>query len=203
MIEDFELSPEEEQEVEPLANIYSLIRTLEFIEWAYNFGHITQEVRLEQGRQILNQYYTLVDAYQEQFENINDFCKKYDLTDCRLAIKKISEGYGRNDSGFGNAMELAQRFSDISNLFFLKPDPSVCVMIGDITPLFSDLVNCLNKCSSIFPPNIPDIMKVFQWFNVIKSRKAAEFLTREEEEQIKLDLNVAYETIQKYLNNRQ
>ena len=40
---ELELTIEEEEKIQNPANIYSLIRTLQFIEWAYNFSHIDRE----------------------------------------------------------------------------------------------------------------------------------------------------------------
>ena len=45
-----DLTYEEESQIEQPANIYSIIRTLEFIEWAYNFSHIDKETYLEQNK---------------------------------------------------------------------------------------------------------------------------------------------------------
>lgn len=202
MFDDLELSPDEDQEIEPLANIYSLIRTLDFIEWAYNYGHITPEVHLEQARIILGQYNTLVDAYKEKFENLNEFCIKYDLNDCKLAIKRINSGLGNTQSSLGIVMELIQRFNDLSSMFFMRTGAEGQIMIGDITQIYSDLINSMNKCKSLIPPNLSDVNKLYDWYNIIKSRKAADFITTEEEQQIKLDVNVAYETINRILNNK-
>ena len=199
MFDDIELTTEEENEIEPLANIYSLIRTLEFIEWAYNYGHITPETHMEQAGIILGQYNTLIDTFRDKFENLNEFCMKYDLNDCKLAIKRIEEGLSKGQGNFGLALDLNQRFNDVSNVFSLKVDTGN-LMIGDFLPIYSDLISALNKCKSLFPANLPDVMKLFEWYNIIKSRKAADFITNEEEQQIKLDVNVAYETINRILS---
>lgn len=201
MFDDIDLTAEEESEIEPLANIYSLIRTLDFIEWAYNFGHITPEVHLEQARIILGQYNTLVDAYREKFENLTEFCSKYDLNDCKLAINRINSGLGGDQTSFGLVMELNQRFNDTSNIFNLRYGQEGQIMIGDITQIYSDLINCINKCKSLIPPNLPDVKKLMDWYAIIKSRKAADFISVEEEQQIKLDINVAYETINRILSS--
>ncbi|MCQ2820984.1 MAG: hypothetical protein MJ252_27310 [archaeon] len=200
-MDDLDISPEEENEMEPLANIYSLIRTLEFIEWAYNFGHISSETHMEQARIILGQYNTLVDTYQEKFENLTEFCTKYDLTDCKLAIKRINEGLGQADAQhIALAMELNQRFNDASNVFNLRYGNEGQIMIADFVPIYSDLINTLNKCKSLLPANLPDVVKLMDWYNLIKSRKAADFITHEEEQQIKMDVGVAYETINRILS---
>ena len=202
MFDDLDLTAEEESEIEPLANIYSLIRTLDFIEWAYNFGHITQETHMEQAKIILGQYNTLVDAYRDKFENLTEFCAKYDLTECKLAIKRINSGLGGEQTSFGLVMDLNQRFNDISNMFNLRyGGDQGQLIIGDITQIYSDLIICLQKCKGLIPNNLPDVQKLMNWYNIIKSRKAADVITDEEEKQIKLDINVAYETIQRILNS--
>lgn len=201
MYDDLDLTAEEEAEIEPLANIYSLIRTLDFIERAYNFGHITQETHIEQAKIILGQYNTLVDTYKEKFENLTEFCAKYDLNDCKLAINRINSGIGGEQTNFGLVMELNQRFNDTSNMFNLRYGEGNQLMIGDITQIYSDLINCLNKCKGLIPPNLPDVKKLMDWYGIIRSRKAADFITMEEEQQIKLDISVAYETINRILSS--
>lgn len=91
-----ELSYEEEALIEQPANIYSIVRTLEFIEWAYNFSHITKEVYIEQTNIILDQYKLSIEAYQDKFRGIDEFCSKYGLTDCKYAINRLKMGCVQN-----------------------------------------------------------------------------------------------------------
>ncbi len=89
---EYDLSFEEESQVEQPANIYSIVRTLDFIEWAYNSGHIDKESYMENSNVILDQYRTSVDAYQDKFTGIDEFAQKHGLTDYKLGINRLKQG---------------------------------------------------------------------------------------------------------------
>ena len=89
---DYELTFEEEATIEQPANIYSIVRTLDFVEWAFNSGHIDKENYMEHSNTILDQYKTSVDAYQDKFAGIDLFAQKYGLTDFKLGINRLKLG---------------------------------------------------------------------------------------------------------------
>ena len=88
---DLELTIEEEEKIQNPANIYSLIRTLQFIEWAYNFSHIDRESYTKETNIILEQYKNATNAFTE-YEGLDNFVKHYKLEDCTYAINRIKEG---------------------------------------------------------------------------------------------------------------
>jgi hypothetical protein len=89
---EYDLTFEEESLIEQPANIYSIIRTLDFIEWAYNTGHIDKESYMEHSNIILEQYKTCVDAYQDKFNGIDAFAQKYGLSEFKLGINRLKQG---------------------------------------------------------------------------------------------------------------
>ncbi len=89
---EYELSFEEESQIEQPANIYSIVRTLDFVEWAYNTGHIDKDSYTEQTNLILDQYKISVDAYQDKFRGIDDFAQKYALSDFKFGINRLKQG---------------------------------------------------------------------------------------------------------------
>lgn len=89
---EYDLTFEEEAQIEQPANIYSIVRTLDFIEWAFNTGHIDKETYSEHSNIILNQYNTSVDAYQDKFAGIDAFSQKYSLNDFKLGINRLRQG---------------------------------------------------------------------------------------------------------------
>ena len=77
---DLELTIEEEEKIQNPANIYSLIRTLQFIEWAYNFSLIDRDTYVNETNIILEQYKkgnyeeSLTEAgLSKDFGVVNDF----------------------------------------------------------------------------------------------------------------------------------
>ena len=89
---DYDLTFEEEATIEQPANIYSIVRTLDFIEWAFNSGHIDKENYVEHSNTVLDQYKTSVEAYQDKFMGIDAFAQKYGLVDFKLGINRLKQG---------------------------------------------------------------------------------------------------------------
>jgi hypothetical protein len=72
---EYDLTFEEEAQIEQPANIYSIVRTLDFIEWAYNTGHIDKDTYFEHSNLILDQYKNSVEAFQDKFAGIDNFAQ--------------------------------------------------------------------------------------------------------------------------------
>ena len=85
---ELELTIEEEEKIQNPANIYSLIRTLQFIEWAYNFSHIDRDTYIKETNIILEQYKNAVSVYQE-YKGFDNFVVEYKLQDYTYEINRI------------------------------------------------------------------------------------------------------------------
>jgi len=89
---EYELSYDEDNQIEQPANIYSIVKTLDFIEWAFSTGHITKDVHMSKTNMILDQYKYSVEAYPNDFPGIDLFAQRYGLTDCKLGINRLKQG---------------------------------------------------------------------------------------------------------------
>ncbi len=107
---EYDLTFEEESQIEQPANIYSIVRTLDFIEWAYNSGHIDKESYMEHSNIILDQYKTSVEAYQDKFMGIDAFAQKYGLADFKLGINRLKQG----------AVQITSTTNTVNILFLIK-----------------------------------------------------------------------------------
>ena len=195
-----DLTYEEESQIEQPANIYSIIRTLEFIEWAYNFSHIDKETYLEQTNTILEQYKVSVEAYKDKFNGIDDFCQKYGLTDCKYAINRVKQGNViiSNDfekNKYNIIMNLTQRFNDTSSFFFINSENPI--VVADLLDNLNDLNAAIYSAKNIISIENNDIKKIINWYSVLKQRKAADILDPNEVKQIDSDVKIAYA----YVNN--
>jgi hypothetical protein len=47
---------------------------------------------MDQTNSILEQYNTSVQAYEDKFTGVDDFAKKYGLTDFRLGLNRLKQG---------------------------------------------------------------------------------------------------------------
>ena len=197
---DLELTIEEEEKIQNPANIYSLIRTLQFIEWAYNFSHIDRETYVNETNIILEQYKNATNAYPE-YEGLDNFVKHYKLSDCTYAINRIKEGNVTVQKGpvLGDIQKMVQLFNDLNLL--LDGD---MLSVADVVPIYLELCNALETLKNFINLQHEDISKVRQcYLNLKNNRKAADILSEEERKQMKIDLGVASSTVSKQLASSQ
>ena len=197
---ELELTIEEEEKIQNPANIYSLIRTLQFIEWAYNFSHIDRESYTKETNIILEQYKNATNAYPE-YEGLDNFVKHYKLEDCTYAINRIKEGNikERASSTVIAIQKMTQFFNDLN--LILDTDT---LSVADIVPMYLELCNSLEDLKNLINLQNEDINKIRQcYLNLKNNRKAADILSEEERKQMKIDLGVASSTVSKQLASSQ
>ena len=195
---DLELTIEEEEKIQNPANIYSLIRTLQFIEWAYNFSHIDRESYTKETNIILEQYENAKNAYPE-YEGLDNFVKHYKLEDCSFAINRIKEGRvkDRASASVIAIQKMTQYFNDLNLILDTET-----LSVADIVQMYLELVNSLEDLKNLINLQNEDISKIKQcYLNLKNNRKAADILTDEEKKQMKIDLGVASSTVSKQLSS--
>ena len=197
---ELELTIEEEEKIQNPANIYSLIRTLQFIEWAYNFSHIDRESYTKETNIILEQYKNATNAFPE-YEGLDDFVKHYKLEDCSFAINRIKEGNikERASSQVIAIQKMTQYFNDLNLML-----DSDTLSVADIVQLYLELCNTFDDLKNLINLQNEDINKIKQcYLNLKNNRKAADILSEEEKKQMKIDLGVASSTVTKQLASSQ
>jgi hypothetical protein len=195
---ELELTIEEEEKIQNPANIYSLIRTLQFIEWAYNFSHIDRESYTKETNIILEQYENAKNAYPE-YEGLDTFVKHYKLEDCTYAINRIKEG--RVKDRVSNSVIAIQKMTQYFNDLNLILDTET-LSVSDIVQMYLELCNSLEDLKNLINLQNEDISKIRQcYLNLKNNRKAADILTDEEKKQMKIDLGVASSTVSKQLSS--
>ena len=195
---ELELTIEEEEKIQNPANIYSLIRTLQFIEWAYNFSHIDRESYTKETNIILEQYKNATNAFTE-YEGLDNFVKHYKLEDCTYAINRIKEGNikDRASSQVIAIQKMTQYFNDLNLML-----DSDTLSVADIVQLYLELCNTFDDLKNLINLQHEDIHKIKQcYLNLKNNRKAADILNDEEKKQMKIDLGVANSTITKLLSS--
>ena len=195
---ELELTIEEEEKIQNPANIYSLIRTLQFIEWAYNFSHIDSESYTKETNIILEQYENAKNAYPE-YEGLDSFVKHYKLEDCTYAINRIKEGRvkDRASASVIAIQKMTQYFNDLNLILDTET-----LSVADIVQMYLELCNSLEDLKNLINLQNEDISKIRQcYLNLKNNRKAADILTDEEKKQMKIDLGVASSTVSKQLSS--
>jgi hypothetical protein len=195
---ELELTIEEEEKIQNPANIYSLIRTLQFIEWAYNFSHIDRESYTKETNIILEQYENAKNAYPD-YEGLDKFVKNYKLEDCTYAINRIKEGRVKDRAS--NSVIAIQKMTQYFNDLNLILDTET-LSVSDIVQMYLELCNSLEDLKNLINLQNEDISKIRQFYlNLKNNRKAADILTDEEKKQMKIDLGVASSTVSKQLSS--
>ena len=195
---ELELTIEEEEKIQNPANIYSLIRTLQFIEWAYNFSHIDRESYTKETNIILEQYENAKNAYPE-YEGLDNFVKHYKLEDCTYAINRIKEGRvkDRASASVIAIQKMTQYFNDLNLILDTET-----LSVADIVQMYLELCNSLEDLKNLINLQNEDVSKIRQcYLNLKNNRKAADILTDEEKKQMKIDLGVASSTVSKQLSS--
>ena len=195
---ELELTIEEEEKIQNPANIYSLIRTLQFIEWAYNFSHIDRESYTKETNIILEQYENAKNAYPE-YEGLDNFVKHYKLEDCTYAINRIKEGRvkDRASASVIAIQKMTQYFNDLNLILDTET-----LSVSDIVQMYLELCNCLEDLKNLINLQNEDISKIRQcYLNLKNNRKASDILTDEEKKQMKIDLGIASSTVSKQLSS--
>lgn len=190
--DDCELTYEEELEVERPANIYSLIRTLEFTEWAIMNTFINQKTHETEVNYILEQLDTAITAYGDKWEGVEKFCQKYGLDECKLAKIRISKGKIIPADEKPDISVIARLVQDLNDLYIdLQTAEGNEVVIGNISTLFHSIIMSLNRCRNFIPFTSPEVQKILTWnMKILGERTAAQTISVDEKSQLMVDLSL-------------
>lgn len=94
---------------------------------------------------------------------------------------------------------LTQKFNDLSNVLYLRGGMTTEMLVSEIYPFLNELINGLYQAKNIINLECDEIQKLFNWMNIIKSKKAADKISLEDEKQISLDIQIAYDKVNKSL----
>ena len=189
--DDCELTYEEELEVERPANIYSLIRTLEFTEWAVMNTFINQKTHETEVNYILEQLDTAITAYGDKWEGVEKFCAKYGLDECKLAKIRISKGKIIASDEKPDISVIARLIQDLNDLYHDLEMAEGEVVIGNISSVFHSIIMLLNRCRNFIPFTSPEVQKILTWnTKIFRERTAAQTITVDEKSQLMVDLSL-------------
>jgi hypothetical protein len=195
--DDCELTYEEELEVERPANIYSLIRTLEFTEWAIMNTFINQKTHETEVNYILEQLDTAIAAYGDKWEGVEKFCQKYGLDECKLAKIRIAKGRIVAADEKLDITLIARLVQDLNDFYSDLETGGDEIVIAGITPRLHSIIMLLNKCRNFIPFNSPEVQKIISWnTKIIAERTATQTISAEEKAQLMVDLTLLSNIIQ-------
>ncbi len=88
----------------------------------------------------------------------------------------------------------------MANFLYMRTGQTTELLISEIHPFFNELMGCINQSKSIINIECDEIQKLVSWMNVIRNKRAADKISSEDEKQILLDVQIAYDKVNKSLN---
>lgn len=96
---------------------------------------------------------------------------------------------------------MTQKFNDVANFFFMRQGQTAELLVSEIFTFFNDLINCVSSCKNVISvESVEELQKLFFWMNFLKSKKASDKISLEDERQMLLDVQIAYDKVNKLLN---
>ena len=111
--EILQLEPAEKLTYEREQNLYSIIKTIEYLEWAYMSGKVKGK-EYDKEFCALYHHYSIIRESMDGFKGLDPFMKKYQLEHCDSAKKVIQQGKS-NYKGEETESGLAARVMDITS----------------------------------------------------------------------------------------
>lgn len=74
------------------------------------------------------------------------------------------------------------------------------MLIGEFFQSLNDLICSLHSCQNVIDIEAEEIKKIYGWNDNFKIKRAADKLSKEEEKQLRFDIQLAYSRISKLLN---
>lgn len=88
----------------------------------------------------------------------------------------------------------------MANFLYMRTGQTTELMISEIFPFFNELMSCINQSKSIINIECEEIQKLVSWMSIIRNKRAADKISMEDEKQILLDVQIAYDKVNKSLN---
>ncbi len=96
---------------------------------------------------------------------------------------------------------MTQKFNDVANFFFMRQGQTTELLVSEIFTFFNDLINCMSACKNVITVEaVEELQKLYIWMNTLKGKKASDKISLEDERQMLLDVQIAYDKVNKILN---
>jgi len=184
---------------ENMADLYSIIKTVEHLEKAYIRDSISAADYTPACSKLIAQYKTAQHLIKDTTD-IQKFIADYRL-DCKSAVDRLNKGYPATLEhpvtssdpvpATKNVAETVQHF--ITAMDSLKLN---LVSVDAIHPLLNDVMESLNKNPSL-PADFEGKVKLKNWLTILNKMKASDELNEEQVRQLLFDLESSYNAFYK------
>ena len=180
--------------MDELANLYSVIRTVDTLERAFTNGLVAAEEYEKNLSQLLTQFNVIKTALKDDYPDIETFIDEHDmdvafakarLLGAQVAATKIYHGESSRPEVV-HILEAGQHF--VTLVDSLKLD---LVHVDDILPLIRELSSALAGIPSL-SSNFESKEIVNRWQSKLNQMRASDKLSEEDTRQMSMDLDTAY-----------
>ena len=193
------MSPSEQISFEKDQNLYSLIKTIEYLEWAYMSGKIKGQEYDAEFRSLYHHFDMCIKSIPN-FAGIDKFFALHQLDHCQTAKQRVKTGMS-GYKGEETDKSLAIRVMDITSKMIGAMDQlemDYCD-IDLILPSIKTIQSALDSYPNLSSDNQCKV-KITKWVNILDQRTAADSLTEDEKRQLKFDLSSSYQQFEAILH---
>ena len=204
--EELKLSstPAERDLIDSLAEIYSIIRTLDGLEKAYIKDALPESEYADLCNKLLKQYRSILqdDSVAREFGDLDTFCEIWEV-ECPRAKERLKIGINGAESlaapqqstprasqpasqGPSGALILLATENFITFLDALRLS---LVSKSQLHPLLSDVIQSVNKVTD---QDFEHRGKIIQWLITLNQMKTSEELSEEQARDLAFDMEQAY-----------
>eukprot|EP01113_Clastostelium_recurvatum_P017349 TRINITY_DN2032_c0_g1_i1.p1 TRINITY_DN2032_c0_g1~~TRINITY_DN2032_c0_g1_i1.p1 ORF type:complete len:265 (+),score=77.74 TRINITY_DN2032_c0_g1_i1:55-795(+) len=186
-----------------LADVYSIIKTMEHLEKAYMRDHVMAQEYAPACAKLIAQFKTAQSLIKDTV-SLPVFLAEYKL-ECKMAMERFEKGYPATTEHHvtpdptGNS---SQRIvAETVQLFITTMDSLKLnlVAIDAIYPLVNDLIESLNRVPHL-PAEFDGKVRIRGWLTVMHHMKASDELNPDQIRQLLFDLESAYNAFHKSLS---
>mmetsp|Transcript_24706 Transcript_24706/g.59459 ORF Transcript_24706/g.59459 Transcript_24706/m.59459 type:complete len:215 (-) Transcript_24706:260-904(-) len=193
-------SSTERQNIEQMADLYSIIKATQHLETAYTRDAVSEEKYTEACKGLINKFKTLKAASAQLVPNIDKFISEYRM-ECKAARHRLlrvgvpaTVEFGSGSSAGKldqddqkHVFEAVQTFITTQNCLELEMRD-----VDQLHPNLSDLMASLNKVKKL-PEDHLSKVKVKDWLVKLNEKPASYRLNDDELRQMRFDLQTAYD----------
>jgi ESCRT-I complex subunit VPS28 len=186
--------------MDDLANLFSVIRTVDTLERAFTNGTVQSDEYEKNINQLMTQFNVIKTALKDEYPDIEKFVDEYDMDVAfakarlfgnQVAATRIYHGADSSKQEVIHILEAGQHFVTLVDSLKLE-----LVHVDDIIPLLRELSESLSSIPSISADSEVK-QTVARWLTKLGQMKASDKLESDDTRQMSLDLDTAYSSFHK------
>jgi len=194
----------EREMYENMADMYSIIKTVEHLEKAYVRDSISAKDYTPACAKLIAHFKAAQNLVKETVPDVPKFMQEYKL-DCKAAAERLlNKGFPatlEHSVPTGDAPSTARIIAETVQHFITAMDSVKLnlVSVDVVFPLLNEIVESLNKNPSL-PPEFEAKSKMKNWLIILNRMKASDELNEEQVRQLMFDLESSYNAFHRSLS---